>query len=72
MKISITQPSIFSTFNPFQCLKTSSDPNLFLKQIHIILEHILYHPSTTLSQAAACDGNKYQVAPNDSHLSYIL
>ena len=23
------------------------------------------------SQAAACDGNKYQVAPNDSHLSYI-
>ena len=24
-----------------------------------------------VSQAAACDRNKYQVAPNDSHLSYI-
>ena len=24
-----------------------------------------------VSQAAACDGNKYQVARNDSHLSYI-
>ena len=37
----------------------------------IQFEYFLALLNDHVSQAAACDGNKYQVVPNDSHLSYI-
>ena len=67
--ITVNYMKLFSTnSNHIRCLKTSM---LCLSYFRIdsSLHYLLL--CKNMSQAAACDGSRYQVAPNDNNLPFI-